>query len=153
MRYALSLTSCMCVYNMVCTCMCTMSAVLCFNIIAHALTLCLLPQCQVCYARYMAVDCKVLSNTYSVQVYFFFKRSNNRHTKQKKKRAIVQQTIGITDNVAVHECVHYRLVCALQYTLQSLGVNQVLIEQQVQVFIKNLEGFRPSPNMLMASLQ
>ena len=23
-----------------------------------------------------------------------------------KKRAIVQQTIGITDNVAVHQCVH-----------------------------------------------
>ena len=41
---------------------------------------------------------------------FFFKRSNNRHTKQ-KKRAIVQQTIGITDNVAVHQYVHYRPVC------------------------------------------
>ena len=33
---------------------------------------------------------------------FFFKWSNNRHTKQKKKQAIVQQTLGITDNVAVH---------------------------------------------------
>ena len=45
---------------------------------------------------------------------------------EKKKRATVQQTIGITDNVAVHQRVHYRPVYALQYILQSLppiGVN------------------------------
>ena len=52
--------------------------------------------------------------------FFFFKWSNNRHTKQEKKQAIEQQIIGITDNVAVHQYVRYRLVYALQYVLQSL---------------------------------
>ena len=50
---------------------------------------------------------------------------------RKKKRAIVQQTIGITDNVAVHQCVHYRPVYALQYILQSLWT-KVLIRCQLK---------------------
>ena len=41
---------------------------------------------------------------------FFFKQSNNRHTQAEKSGAIVQQTIGITDNVAVHQYVHCRPV-------------------------------------------
>ena len=44
-----------------------------------------------------------------------------------KKRAIVQQTIGITDNVDVHQYVHYRpaCICTTVYTaeLMGLGVN------------------------------
>ena len=39
---------------------------------------------------------------------FFFKLSNNQHIPSRKKnQAVVQQTIGITDNVAVHQCAHY----------------------------------------------
>ena len=51
---------------------------------------------------------------------FIFSSGPTNNILSRKKWAIVHQTIRITDNVAVHQCVHYRPVYALQYVLQSL---------------------------------
>ena len=59
-------------------------------------------------------------NLFGGKTFFFFSSGPTTDIPSRKKWAIVQQTIGITDNVAVHQCVHYRPVYALQYILQSL---------------------------------
>ena len=44
---------------------------------------------------------------------------------RKKKQAIVQQTIGITDSVAVHQCVHYRPLVPITI---ATGITTYIIE-------------------------
>ena len=53
-------------------------------------------------------------------VFFFFSSGPTTDIPSRKKRAIVQQTIGITDKLAVHQCVDLYIMHYTVYILQSL---------------------------------